>query len=259
MCFAYTSELQLSFTKLITIHPEGDINVCSKFHGNPFNSRGDISLKTTNVNKQCQRIIKVNKFQYLYSVLSQPTSYRATYFAERYFRLDPNGRLADQHHHPQNQQRGYNQAFFSACSGRQGNFGQSFMINQKRTQRAHTSAKAKSSLLLYAKLQPPIQYTVYVCISKSIRIMSKYGCAQLKRQHHLLIIIYDPLEVYGGIYRDCVCACVVFSLLLLWMFLGINQLPVNNSAQSVRLDYRLKTQQPGYIAVSVCSGRVMDV
>ncbi len=30
--------------------PEGDMNMCIKFHGNPSNTFWDISLKTTNVN-----------------------------------------------------------------------------------------------------------------------------------------------------------------------------------------------------------------
>ena len=32
----------------MTIHPEGNINVCTKFQGNPSNSCWNISLKTTN-------------------------------------------------------------------------------------------------------------------------------------------------------------------------------------------------------------------
>lgn len=35
---------------MITVHPQGDMNVCSKCHDNPFNNCGDISLKTINVN-----------------------------------------------------------------------------------------------------------------------------------------------------------------------------------------------------------------
>ncbi len=35
---------------MITIYPEGAIDVCTKFHGNPSNICLDISLKTTNVN-----------------------------------------------------------------------------------------------------------------------------------------------------------------------------------------------------------------
>ena len=36
-------------TKVITIHPEGDINVCAKFHGNPsdaetFHSESNVNL-----------------------------------------------------------------------------------------------------------------------------------------------------------------------------------------------------------------------
>ncbi len=35
---------------LITVHPDGNVNVGNKFHGNPFSCCQDISLKTTNVN-----------------------------------------------------------------------------------------------------------------------------------------------------------------------------------------------------------------
>ncbi len=37
-------------TKVITVHPEVNINVWTTFHGNPSKSCWDISLKTTNVN-----------------------------------------------------------------------------------------------------------------------------------------------------------------------------------------------------------------
>ncbi len=37
-------------TKMITSYPERGMNVWTKFHGNPSNSRRDISLKITNVN-----------------------------------------------------------------------------------------------------------------------------------------------------------------------------------------------------------------
>ncbi len=51
-------------SKVVKIHPEGDKNVCSKFHGNPFSSREDNSLKATNVDlmvalEESQRITKV--------------------------------------------------------------------------------------------------------------------------------------------------------------------------------------------------------
>ena len=37
-------------TKVITVNPEGGLNVCRKFHCNPSNSCWDILFKTTNVN-----------------------------------------------------------------------------------------------------------------------------------------------------------------------------------------------------------------
>ncbi len=37
-------------TKLITIHPDGNTNMSTRFHGNPSSSCRDISLRTTNVN-----------------------------------------------------------------------------------------------------------------------------------------------------------------------------------------------------------------
>lgn len=51
--------------KMITIHPEGVINVCSNFHGKPSNNRQDISLLYKNVNLmvvkgKSQGITKVN-------------------------------------------------------------------------------------------------------------------------------------------------------------------------------------------------------
>ncbi len=39
----------IMFTKGITVHPDGGMNVWTKFHDNPSNSCWDISLKTTNV------------------------------------------------------------------------------------------------------------------------------------------------------------------------------------------------------------------
>lgn len=45
---------------------QDDINVCTKFEGNPSNSCQGISIKTTNINliaaldEKCQRIIKFN-------------------------------------------------------------------------------------------------------------------------------------------------------------------------------------------------------
>ncbi len=35
---------------VITIHPVGNMNVWTKFHGNPSNSCGEILLKTTKIN-----------------------------------------------------------------------------------------------------------------------------------------------------------------------------------------------------------------
>ena len=37
-------------TRVNTSHPEGDMNVCSKYHRNPSSSCLDISLKNKNVN-----------------------------------------------------------------------------------------------------------------------------------------------------------------------------------------------------------------
>ncbi len=42
--------MALGMTKDITIVPEGDMNVCTKFHGNPLNGRQNISLKVKYVN-----------------------------------------------------------------------------------------------------------------------------------------------------------------------------------------------------------------
>lgn len=38
-------------TKLIIIHPSGDLDVSPRFHGDPFNSHWDYSLKADNVNR----------------------------------------------------------------------------------------------------------------------------------------------------------------------------------------------------------------
>ncbi len=38
------------FTKVVTIHPERDMNVFTEFHGNPPNSCWDTSLKTITFN-----------------------------------------------------------------------------------------------------------------------------------------------------------------------------------------------------------------
>ncbi len=36
--------------KDITIQPVGNMSVCTKFNGNPYNCSGVVSLKTTNMN-----------------------------------------------------------------------------------------------------------------------------------------------------------------------------------------------------------------
>ncbi len=36
-------------TKVTTIHSEGDMNVCNKFHDNPSSISQDTSLKTINI------------------------------------------------------------------------------------------------------------------------------------------------------------------------------------------------------------------
>lgn len=43
-------ELKDQQSKVILSHPEGSLNVWTKFHSNSHNSCGDISLKNTNIN-----------------------------------------------------------------------------------------------------------------------------------------------------------------------------------------------------------------
>lgn len=44
------SQLCLRITKMTTIQPEGDVNVCTKFQVKSIHTSGDISHKTTNMN-----------------------------------------------------------------------------------------------------------------------------------------------------------------------------------------------------------------
>lgn len=50
-------------------------------------------------------------------------------------------------------------------------------------------------------------------ISRSIKLRSKYGCAQLKHQHHLSVITYDNKYVFMCVL---VFSFSSFSLLLCW-------------------------------------------
>lgn len=43
---------EVKISKLITIHPEGDVNYCLKFHGNPSNNCWDISVWTKLLDQQ---------------------------------------------------------------------------------------------------------------------------------------------------------------------------------------------------------------
>lgn len=63
-----TLDSKMGITTMISSHPERSMNVHAKFHGDPSNSRQEISLKTTTLMvmlEESNRQSRLDLFEYL--------------------------------------------------------------------------------------------------------------------------------------------------------------------------------------------------